>query len=316
MNTIDLQEFTNNFMEISNRLTNAEIRMLYLLITEPDVIKLSQQEFAKKIGTHRRTINIGYKNLFKQGYIGDKDIKRAVKSDKNITLILKGDNDKVITTKTKKEHDKNITPIQGDDNDRNFTFKMYSQVDTTITLSEFEEAKKNVMDSFNQFYHPESKEDFIINNDFFWFDLNNPILPKRIKHTKYFIYDTIKESYPKLLFYYEQNKNYNRLDERSKIIQRINILIGLAIDHRRKSIEKDDLLKDIKHFYKVSNKTILKIIKENFPVLVIVGNKIKPFLPPKERKNIHNLNITQNQDGDKNITQTVEEKAKTFVKNK
>jgi hypothetical protein len=73
MNTIDLQEFTENFMEISNRLTNAEIRMLYLLITEPDVIKLSQQEFADKIGTHRRTINIGLKKLLEHKYISDID---------------------------------------------------------------------------------------------------------------------------------------------------------------------------------------------------------------------------------------------------
>jgi hypothetical protein len=69
MKTISLSEFTSNFMEISNNLTASEVRMLYLLITQPDVIKISQQMFASKIGTHRRTISIGYKTLTNHGYI-------------------------------------------------------------------------------------------------------------------------------------------------------------------------------------------------------------------------------------------------------
>lgn len=87
MKTISLKEFTDNFMQISNNLTNAEMRLLYLFITEPDVIKLSQQQFADKIGTHRRTIWLGIKKLQKLNYISGINVNEngIEKSDNNIT---------------------------------------------------------------------------------------------------------------------------------------------------------------------------------------------------------------------------------------
>lgn len=63
MRTITLKDFTDDFMEISKKLTHSELRMLYLLITEPQVVKLTQSEFAERISTDRRTINLGYKKL-------------------------------------------------------------------------------------------------------------------------------------------------------------------------------------------------------------------------------------------------------------
>lgn len=63
MKVIPLKKFINDFMEISKKLTHAELRMLYLLITEPEVVKLTQSEFAERISTDRRTINLGYKKL-------------------------------------------------------------------------------------------------------------------------------------------------------------------------------------------------------------------------------------------------------------
>ena len=81
MKTINLNEFSSDFMDISEKLTLSEVRMLYLLITDPDVIKISQQVFASKIGAHRRTINIGYKKLLKHGYISDPDINKQQRSD-------------------------------------------------------------------------------------------------------------------------------------------------------------------------------------------------------------------------------------------
>jgi hypothetical protein len=74
MKTISLEEFTANFMEISKNLTSSEMRMLYLLITKQEVMKISQQSFADEIGAHRRTINIGYKKLMKNGYIDTLDV--------------------------------------------------------------------------------------------------------------------------------------------------------------------------------------------------------------------------------------------------
>src|SRR5690606_19540654 len=39
------------------------LRRLYLLSTEPQVVQLTQSEFAERISTDRRTINLGYKKL-------------------------------------------------------------------------------------------------------------------------------------------------------------------------------------------------------------------------------------------------------------
>src|SRR4030042_6443280 len=98
MKTIKIKEFTDNFLEISNNLTLAEIRMLYLLISEPYVIKLSQQKFADKIGTHRRTINLGLKKLLQHKYVSDINITDdlSISSDKNITSNIEEEAEKLV----------------------------------------------------------------------------------------------------------------------------------------------------------------------------------------------------------------------------
>lgn len=85
MRTITLKDFTDDFMEISKKLTHSELRMLYLLITEPQVVKLTQSEFAERISTDRRTINLGYKKLrennlilFSEPIIGEGDQRKKV----------------------------------------------------------------------------------------------------------------------------------------------------------------------------------------------------------------------------------------------
>lgn len=74
MKTISLNKFTNDFLEISKSLTLSETRLLYLLISDPDVINLSRNQIAMKIGIHRRTIWLGINKLKKLDYISDIDI--------------------------------------------------------------------------------------------------------------------------------------------------------------------------------------------------------------------------------------------------
>lgn len=83
MKTIELNKFVSDFMEISNNLTHAELKMLYVLIIDPDVIKLSQVKFAEMLGVDRRTIIFGYKKLREHGYLYDKNItkKKSKKSE-------------------------------------------------------------------------------------------------------------------------------------------------------------------------------------------------------------------------------------------
>jgi hypothetical protein len=109
-------------MEISENLTSSEMRMLYLLITRPDVINISQQAFANEIGAHRRTINIGYKKLLKNGYINIQDIpdQHKVDIDTNIANELV-DNINLISTDIKNAPDnRSITDnrIEEENNDK------------------------------------------------------------------------------------------------------------------------------------------------------------------------------------------------------
>ena len=71
MNTITENEFFEKFMKISQDLTYSEARMLYLIITDPSILEMPQEIFAKRIQAHRRTINIGLKKLRKLEYISD-----------------------------------------------------------------------------------------------------------------------------------------------------------------------------------------------------------------------------------------------------
>ncbi len=77
MKTIELNRFISEFMEISNNLTHAELKMLYVLINDPDVINLSQVKFAEMLGVDRRTIIFGYKKLREHGYLCDNDITES-----------------------------------------------------------------------------------------------------------------------------------------------------------------------------------------------------------------------------------------------
>ena len=73
MKTSTSNQFFHDFLQISENLTLAEMRMLFVLITQPEVIDLSQQEFADKIKTHRRTINLGLKKLRACGYLSTEE---------------------------------------------------------------------------------------------------------------------------------------------------------------------------------------------------------------------------------------------------
>jgi hypothetical protein len=99
MKTISLNKFIDNYMEISKNLTHAETRLLYLLIKDPDVIKISRKILADIIGTNRRTIWLGIEKLQKFHYISDIKITNdgINNSDNNITTTKSEESDKNIT---------------------------------------------------------------------------------------------------------------------------------------------------------------------------------------------------------------------------
>jgi hypothetical protein len=94
MKTLTENEFFEQFMKISRNLTYSEIRMLYLIITEPHTIDIPQELFAKRIHAHRRTINIGLKKLRRHGYISETSSPDEIEMVNNIF----GDDDNAISS--------------------------------------------------------------------------------------------------------------------------------------------------------------------------------------------------------------------------
>jgi hypothetical protein len=157
MKTITLNEFTSNFMEISENLTSSEVRMLYLLITKPDVIKISQQTFASEIGTNRRTINIGYKKLLKHGYISMIDIPNQHQVDigTNITNAQVADNylivpdikntENTISTTGNKIEKENNSKIEKDKNSNNTNLDMEGTNEFSTSSSLYDKFLQNIL---------------------------------------------------------------------------------------------------------------------------------------------------------------------------
>lgn len=149
MKTIELDKFVSEYMDISTNLTHAELRMLYVLINNPDVINLSQQQFADKLGVNRRTIVIGLQKLEQHNYISDKN----------------------------------------------------------ITLTSEQRAKEFILTEFNKFYYnPKNDKEIKVGQDFYHKMLSDLIPPKHISYDRKLLTATIKENYPKCVFFWQRNK--------------------------------------------------------------------------------------------------------------
>jgi hypothetical protein len=240
MKTIDLKEFTDNFMETSYNLTPCEIRMLYLLITEPNVIKLSRQKFADKIGTHRRTIYLGLLKLLKHEYISDV----------------------IITHRNVIEYDNTIISNQIGKSDKN------------ITLTDEEKAKKYILFVMKQLYKYDNKN-VLIDENIYHMLIGSAELPVDYKFNRKFITKTIKENYAGCRFHWQKDKTPLSSEERIKIIEHINEEIRIASKFNNHQIDKKRLLLDIKNCLSINKEKGLQVIQEDFPNLTIVGNQIK-----------------------------------------
>jgi hypothetical protein len=243
METISLQEFTFKFIDISKNLTNAELRMLYLLITEVDNRKLTQQEFAMKVMTDRRTINIGLKKLKGNGYIHEDDIKDVHQVD-----IENTNPNKEIENATKKEVGR---------------------------------AKKLILKLFVYYYQFSKNKVIVVNEDFYTHVLGNLNLPKDLKIKKEFITETIKNSFPKAVFYFKKDKASYVSENHYNINSRINFEISKARKTKSYSIKIDKLLEHLFDNFQIREDEVLQVIREDFRKLRIEKNLIKIPRPPK-----------------------------------
>ena len=238
MQTIDERRFFRKFITISEELTYAEIRMLYLLITEPTIAELPQHEFAERIQAHRRTINIGLKKLKRLNYIYDDNLGKGKEEAKEL----------------------------GIDND------MFQK-------QEEETAKKVIINSIPDYYKIK-KRNFIVNEDFFSFILGDIRIPMKYRHSRIFVRDTIKDKYPKILFYSEQKQSDYKDESHYYIVSRVNADIKTAKDNRSYRIKIDELLVNALNNFSVEEDEVDRIIKLYFPKVRITNKGIslrKPF---------------------------------------
>jgi hypothetical protein len=244
MKTISEDYFIRHFVEISQKLTSAELRMLYLLINEQDVIELSQQEFGLKIKAHRRTINIGLKKLKKLDYIRDIGVSRSQVSnsdDKNSNIQLE-------------ESIKNVPKIA------------------------VGRIKRYIIESFLNYYSPSNDSTIIVNEDYFSFVLRDwavYTVYKNLKNKKLLITKTIMESYPNSVFHFKRDQSTYASESHFNITNHINDEINRVRKSSGYSVKKDKLLRYLYDTFLISENEVLKVINEDFPNLFIDGNRIK-----------------------------------------
>lgn len=236
MITISKYIFLRDFMEISRKLTLTELRMLYVLMIEPEAIELSQQEFAEKVDSHRRTINIGLKKLKELGFV-------------------------------KELHFSDL-----ENNTRDFT----KEQGTTIISPLIEkQASKFIVDAVRDYYYPFNKDQLKINEDFFSSILGDHRLNENFRFDRTFIIETIRDYYADVRFHFELKKaDYNNEDE-YRICRKINKEIADARTYRRYSINKDKLEEFLLEKYAIEEDELMRILKQEFKKLTIYKNRIR-----------------------------------------
>jgi hypothetical protein len=231
MRTISLKEFTDDFMDISKRLTNAEIRMLYLLITEPEVRNITQKDFAEKIETDRRTINIGLKNLRKFKYLTGINFKH-----------IKIDVDKLRDSNKKLEE----------------YFK-------DVTFDEIVENKRFIIGSYIDYYSNKKPSEIIVNEDFFNYVFGDKRLHMKLKYKKEFIINTISERFPDCMFCFNRNKESYESENYYHIVNELNKQIVISRNYKRNKLNIVNLIRYLEENYSIMEQQIFKVIKDDFP---------------------------------------------------
>jgi hypothetical protein len=241
MKTIGIKEFSKNFIIISKNLTIAEVRMLYLLITDPEYMYISQQDFAKRIGTHRRTINIGFRKLKEFEYISD--FKKHNKS---------GSTDKI----------KNIIHCEPG------TEK--------LTKKEIRILKEFIIHAYTDYYEVYKRRDIVINEDFLSFVLRSGKFTVDFvyKYRLDFITNTIKSSFPTTEFYFEKDKTFYVSEKHYTINRTINNEIIRARKAKRSHVKLNKIVEYLHNNYSITQYEIIDVLKTDFRNLRVVKNQI------------------------------------------
>ena len=235
MITISPNDFYKEFLKISQNLTMTELQMLYILINEPEVIELQQQTFADRLGTHRRTINLGLKKL------------------KQLNLIY---------------------DISIEERNSKATQRLIESGKKRLTAFEIQQAKRFIIDSLNKYYHPYEKKSTIINADFYGSIFGDFRLPRIFRYNRNFVTETIAEEYPNCKFHVKQRANSYSSENYYNIARTVNNEITKSSYHLRAAMKRDKILQDIFERYSIDEEEAIQVIKKEFPKLKFYKNKI------------------------------------------
>lgn len=260
METIHSYDFFGNFMEISKNLTLSEVQMLYLLIKDPSVRSLSQQEFADKIGTHRRTINIGLKKLVQFGYLSYEE--GLINSNSKVDMYITEDGD---------SH--NLNYKLGCSYDK-FTYEEFNKSNKGIKPKNFDETKKIVIQSFVEVYNKRARRGILLNKDFDWFGKTIPILPKNPSYRYSILHFAIKYNMPENIFFGLNDINLS--EKQITFISSLNKYINEECIGKETDFELDYFIKKFIPDFESEDK-LLQALNDFFPFLEIEGDKIRPI---------------------------------------
>ncbi len=234
MKTIELSEFTADYLTISSNLTRSECRLLYIYITDSDVINLSQSRIAVRIGVDRRTIIIGIKKLKQFGYV----------SDINITI---------------------------PENSRKMT---HSNSDSGIKKTDREKAEEFIIQAFTSRCKPNRYGRKIVGRELYDHVIGISDLAYEFRLNREFLTETIKENFPEWTFYWQKDKTQLIPKERENIRSTIKDYVRILNKKNNRNSFPRKILKDIVESNDTSKEKVLKVIEEEFPNLVMDDKKI------------------------------------------
>lgn len=235
MKTIRKSDFTFFFWGISEKLTLAELRLLYLLIIEPDIMELPQQEIAVILNTHRRTVNIGLKNLKKYGFIKD---EISIKNLADLPNFLLDEKDKL-----------------------------------ELNNEELNKAKEFILELFLKYYRPNKTENIIVNEDFFMHILGDYRLHSSVRYTRAFIQNIIMEAFPKTACYLKSDLNSS--GRRQKILSYLNLKLVQSQINKHYSFNRGKFINDLQQKFSLQEEEALRLIRTDFPVIVISKDRLR-----------------------------------------
>ena len=151
----------------------------------------------------------------------------------------------------------------------------YTKQDESVMEKQVLRAKQLVTESYMHNYRHDRPGEIIVNEDFYSSILGDFRLPQMIRYNKDFITNTLSESDPKCKFYFKQRKSSYISEVYYNITHSLNYELLKARSFNRYFIERADLMETLANKNQISEMEILKVVRKDFPLVVIAKNRLR-----------------------------------------